>query len=166
LGLSGINFPLIASEKNTPPPPTLPFVLHFTSTQSITLPLLSLTVRRTPVYLLLCIAVLYSLFQAVSVLDFTVIVAVTRFSCGYSNESCLSVGPHSCLGIASALYPQPCTVSLTSTLVIAFPPRPRSQPIVTAVCHRVKSISQALSFPTTYLPPTLSTQHLSNTDIL
>jgi hypothetical protein len=59
------------------------------------------------------------------------------------------------------------TCSLTNkfTLVTAFPSRLRSQPIATAVCHVVESVSQGLSLPTTYLPPPLSTQHLFNTNI-
>jgi hypothetical protein len=77
--LSGINFPLIAWGKNrTTPPPIHLLVLHFATTQSISLSLLYFAVQRMPEYLVLCIAVLYSLFRAVPVLDFTVIVAVMQ----------------------------------------------------------------------------------------
>jgi hypothetical protein len=49
LGLSSINFPLIALEKGAQLPlPLHLLVLHFTTTQSISLSLLCLTVQQTP----------------------------------------------------------------------------------------------------------------------
>jgi hypothetical protein len=162
----------------------------------------------------------------VPVLDFTAIVAVAHFSRDYLNKSCQGVGPHSCLGIASTLYPQPHTVSLTSFLWLysshtdctvnplatvespwesppshswncavttTFSKSPSQShhshsgtpavpitflelpccysyihavnPIATVISYGVKPVSQGLSLPTTYLPSSLSTQHLFNTDI-
>jgi hypothetical protein len=59
----------------------------------------------------------------------------------------------------------PCSLTNKFTLVIVFLPQLRSQPIATAVAYRVEFVSRGLSLPTTYLPPSLSTQHLFNTDI-
>jgi hypothetical protein len=115
LGLSSINFPLIASEKEHNSPSHLPF--------SSTLYIHSI----------------------------------------YNSSKCST--PLLSWNSFRTLFTTSCSLTNKFTLVIAFLPRPGSQPVVTAVCHGVESVSQGLSLSTTYLPPSLSAQHLFNTDI-
>jgi hypothetical protein len=99
------------------------------------------------------------------VLDFTVIVAVAQFNQGYLNESCQSVVPHSCLGIASALYLQPRTVALTSLVYFGYslPAQTVVNPVATVVSYRVCLPESRFTYH--LLPPSLSAQYLFNTDI-